>query len=308
MICHQCSKNIPEGSRICPFCAAPVVIYNHVPQMHPAMQGNVPVNPAPARGLDGSAQFLAGLGVFILFTSLMNFMLTILSSRFGSVFLAASSSAATITNIAMMLVLFAEGILVVCGRGSIPASRLALGVGGGLMILCALVGLFLARPMVTVMTYSEELISYAGSMVSATAILMIPGAIISLLLGYLLPGRSLTVKLVAMWICAVFAWILCLVGYGMRTPFLMLSGRGLMIGFGALVPCWARQSRRVSTPISAGWFILGFFIPIVGLVLFLMWNQTRRIQAKSVGLGALISTIMLITDTLLTIFSFGIIL
>lgn len=43
---------------------------------------------------------------------------------------------------------------------------------------------------------------------------------------------------------------------------------------------------------SVGWAILGFFIPIVGLVLFLVWNSTKPLTAKKAGLGALISIIV----------------
>ncbi|XMB66211.1 zinc ribbon domain-containing protein [Mycoplasmatota bacterium zrk1] len=38
-----------------------------------------------------------------------------------------------------------------------------------------------------------------------------------------------------------------------------------------------------------GWGLLGFCIPIVGLILFLVWNTDRPKTAKSAGLGALIS-------------------
>lgn len=52
---------------------------------------------------------------------------------------------------------------------------------------------------------------------------------------------------------------------------------------------------------SIGWGILGFFVPIVGLVLFLVWKQERPSDAKAAGIGALISVIAYI---LLIIFMF----
>ena len=40
------------------------------------------------------------------------------------------------------------------------------------------------------------------------------------------------------------------------------------------------------------WGMLGFFIPIVGLILFIIWNSTKPKDAKAAGLGALIRVIM----------------
>ncbi len=41
-----------------------------------------------------------------------------------------------------------------------------------------------------------------------------------------------------------------------------------------------------------GWALLGFCIPIVGLVLFLVWKDTKPLTAKSAGKGALVSVIV----------------
>jgi hypothetical protein len=38
-----------------------------------------------------------------------------------------------------------------------------------------------------------------------------------------------------------------------------------------------------------GWGLLGFCIPIVGLILYLVWMNERPNTAKSAGMGALIS-------------------
>ena len=40
-----------------------------------------------------------------------------------------------------------------------------------------------------------------------------------------------------------------------------------------------------------GWGLLGFCIPIVGLILFLVWKDTKPRTAKAAGKGALISVI-----------------
>jgi len=41
-----------------------------------------------------------------------------------------------------------------------------------------------------------------------------------------------------------------------------------------------------------GWGALGFFVPIAGLVLYLVWKDERPKCAKSVGIGALVSVIV----------------
>ena len=40
-----------------------------------------------------------------------------------------------------------------------------------------------------------------------------------------------------------------------------------------------------------GWGLLGFCVPIVGLILFLVWKDTKPKTAKTAGKGALISVI-----------------
>jgi uncharacterized membrane protein YvbJ len=42
---------------------------------------------------------------------------------------------------------------------------------------------------------------------------------------------------------------------------------------------------------SAGYGILGFFFPIVGLILFLVWKDDKPRSAKSAGIGALVGVI-----------------
>ncbi len=56
---------------------------------------------------------------------------------------------------------------------------------------------------------------------------------------------------------------------------------------------------------SVGWAILGFFIPLVGIILFLAWNKSRHGDAKKAGLGALIGVILqVITYVLVFMFAF----
>lgn len=45
---------------------------------------------------------------------------------------------------------------------------------------------------------------------------------------------------------------------------------------------------------SFGWGVLGFFFPIVGLILFIVWNNDRKKDAKAAGIGAIIGTVMII--------------
>ena len=41
-----------------------------------------------------------------------------------------------------------------------------------------------------------------------------------------------------------------------------------------------------------GWGLLGWCIPIVGLILFLVWKDTKPKTAKAAGIGALVSVIL----------------
>ncbi len=41
-----------------------------------------------------------------------------------------------------------------------------------------------------------------------------------------------------------------------------------------------------------GWGLLGFCIPLVGLILFLVWKDTKPKTSKAAGKGALISVIL----------------
>jgi|SRR5690554_4622360 len=42
---------------------------------------------------------------------------------------------------------------------------------------------------------------------------------------------------------------------------------------------------------TGGWALLGFFFPLIGLILYLLWTDVRPNAAKSAGKGALIGVI-----------------
>lgn len=43
---------------------------------------------------------------------------------------------------------------------------------------------------------------------------------------------------------------------------------------------------------SFGWAVLGFFFPIVGLILFLVWKDQKPLSSKKAGIGALVGVIL----------------
>ena len=43
---------------------------------------------------------------------------------------------------------------------------------------------------------------------------------------------------------------------------------------------------------NAGWAVLGFFIPVVGLILWLVWRNNKPGDARMAGKGALIGAIV----------------
>ena len=57
-----------------------------------------------------------------------------------------------------------------------------------------------------------------------------------------------------------------------------------------------------------GWGVLGFFIPLVGLILFLVWMKDKKKASKAAGIGALIGFIFSIISTVLLVIFFGAVL
>lgn len=43
---------------------------------------------------------------------------------------------------------------------------------------------------------------------------------------------------------------------------------------------------------SFGWAVLGFFVPIAGLILYLVWRTEKPLSARRAGIGALVSVIV----------------
>ena len=52
---------------------------------------------------------------------------------------------------------------------------------------------------------------------------------------------------------------------------------------------------------SVGWAILGFLVPLVGLILFLVWMNTRPKSGKMAGIGALVNVIASVVFSLIII-------
>ena len=50
---------------------------------------------------------------------------------------------------------------------------------------------------------------------------------------------------------------------------------------------------------SFGWAVLGFFFPIVGLILFLVWKDQKPLSSKKAGIGALVGAILSVVSTIL---------
>ena len=53
-----------------------------------------------------------------------------------------------------------------------------------------------------------------------------------------------------------------------------------------------------------GWGVLGFLVPMAGLILFLIWNKEKPKSAKSAGLGALIRVVLIIVTIIICIIAF----
>lgn len=52
---------------------------------------------------------------------------------------------------------------------------------------------------------------------------------------------------------------------------------------------------------SNWWSVLGFFIPLVGLILFLVWKTTNPKSAKAAGIGALVSVVINLLFLIITV-------
>lgn len=65
--------------------------------------------------------------------------------------------------------------------------------------------------------------------------------------------------------------------------------------------CSVSGSKQKEDPSEStvGYAILGFFVPIIGLILFLLWNDEYPRRAKSAGKGALISVIVSVITSII---------
>lgn len=57
-----------------------------------------------------------------------------------------------------------------------------------------------------------------------------------------------------------------------------------------------------------GWGVLGFFFPLVGLILYLLWKGDVPKRAKSAGIGALVGAIIGFLVTVIVLVSYGVFL
>ena len=72
--------------------------------------------------------------------------------------------------------------------------------------------------------------------------------------------------------------------------------------------CGVQQKRMASEVVvngGFGWGLLGCGVPIVGLILFLVWKDSRPNTAKSAGIGALVAVVCIVIWYIL-VFAVGI--
>lgn len=59
------------------------------------------------------------------------------------------------------------------------------------------------------------------------------------------------------------------------------------------------EKRNPGDSSSFGWGLLGFFIPLAGLILYLVWKDEYPLRAKSAGKGALAAVIVYVVIVVL---------
>ncbi len=69
--------------------------------------------------------------------------------------------------------------------------------------------------------------------------------------------------------------------------------------------CGARQDDKppVIDNGGFGWGLLGCCVPVAGLVLYLVWKDTKPRTAKAAGIGALVSVVLVVLYYLFIILS-----
>lgn len=74
-----------------------------------------------------------------------------------------------------------------------------------------------------------------------------------------------------------------------------MCGKELMDEAVVCPGCGCAQQGNINAPAdskSFGWALLGFCVPLAGLILYLVWKDSTPLKAKSAGKGALISVIL----------------
>ena len=75
---------------------------------------------------------------------------------------------------------------------------------------------------------------------------------------------------------------------------------------GAANPYSAQYSYANQDGPSAGFAILGFFFPIIGLILYLVWKDQTPLKAKSCGMGALTGFIFNVAVSVIVIIIYAV--
>lgn len=57
----------------------------------------------------------------------------------------------------------------------------------------------------------------------------------------------------------------------------------------------------VATRDSIGWGVLGFFIPLVGMILYFAWKNDRARDAKFAGIGAVLCVIFAVAFAVIAV-------
>lgn len=78
----------------------------------------------------------------------------------------------------------------------------------------------------------------------------------------------------------------------MNNPNIGQPASGPVVGQPVQQPMYGQPGPVVGQPVqekgNIGWGILGFFIPIVGWILYFVWKNTKPGNAKMAGIGGLI--------------------
>jgi len=81
------------------------------------------------------------------------------------------------------------------------------------------------------------------------------------------------------------------------------DGQVVCLNCGRALPQFHQRSQapQVQDNGGAGYGILGFFIPLIGLILYLIWKDEKPNSAKAAGTGALIGVIASIVFSILLV-------